>query len=121
MVAITLPDGTPRPTVLHAAAGAVFVALQDIDHINPTRKWFAEGMAAEQELANLNNSVWKDDGMGNLIPQVDAAEALYFSFMATAQMRLATRPMTVYSGSRPLLKKKEKFGAKASTSMPRAR
>ena len=41
--------------------------------------------------------------------------------MAMAQMRRATRPITLYSASSPLLKKKEKLGAKASTSMPRAR
>ena len=34
--------------------------------------------------------------------------------MATAQMRRATRPMTVYSGSMPFEKKNEKFGAKSS-------
>ena len=38
-----------------------------------------------------------------------------------AQIRLATRPMTVYSGSIPLLKKKLRFGAKSSMCMPRAR
>ena len=47
--------------------------------------------------------------------------APYFSFMATAQMRRATRPITVYSGSMPLLKKKLRLGAKSSMCMPRAR
>ncbi|EKD36496.1 MAG: hypothetical protein ACD_75C01492G0005 [uncultured bacterium] len=47
--------------------------------------------------------------------------APYFSFMATAQMRLATRPITVYSGSMPFEKKNDKFGAISSISMPRAR
>jgi hypothetical protein len=36
-------------------------------------------------------------------------------------MRRATRPMTVYSGSMPLLKKNDRFGAKSSIFMPRAR
>ena len=45
----------------------------------------------------------------------------YRSFMATAQILRATRPMTVYSGSSPLEKKKDRFGAKASMSMPRLR
>ena len=36
-------------------------------------------------------------------------------------MRRATRPITLYSASSPLLKKNEKFGAKSSTLMPRAR
>ena len=40
---------------------------------------------------------------------------------ATAQMRRATRPITVYSGSMPLLKKKLRLGAKSSMCMPRAR
>ncbi|MDT4862687.1 hypothetical protein FQZ97_973560 [compost metagenome] len=47
--------------------------------------------------------------------------APYFSFIATAQMRRATRPSTVYSGSMPLLKKKLRLGAKSSMCMPRAR
>ncbi len=41
--------------------------------------------------------------------------------MATAQIRRATRPITVYSGSMPLLKKNDRLGAKSSISMPRAR
>ncbi len=41
--------------------------------------------------------------------------------MALAQMRRATRPITVYSGSMPLEKKKLRFGAKSSIDMPRAR
>jgi hypothetical protein len=40
-------------------------------------------------------------------------EAPYFSRRATDQMRRATRPMTVYSGSMPLEKKKERLGAEA--------
>ena len=36
-------------------------------------------------------------------------------------MRRATRPSTVYSGSRPFEKKNERFGAKSSIAMPRAR
>jgi len=36
-------------------------------------------------------------------------------------VRRATRPITVYSGSMPLLKKKLKFGAKSSICIPRAR
>ena len=47
--------------------------------------------------------------------------APYLSRIATAQMRRATRPITEYSGSMPLLKKKERLGAKSSMSMPRAR
>ena len=47
--------------------------------------------------------------------------APYFSFIATAQMRRATRPITEYSGSMPLEKKNDRFGAKSSMSMPRAR
>ena len=38
---------------------------------------------------------------------------------AMAQMRRATRPITLYSASIPLLKKKLKFGAKSSIVMPR--
>jgi hypothetical protein len=49
------------------------------------------------------------------------SSAPYSSHIAMAQMRRATRPSTVYSASMPLLKKKEKFGAKSSTFMPRAR
>ena len=41
--------------------------------------------------------------------------------MATAQIRRATRPITVYSASMPLEKKKERLGAKSSIAMPRAR
>ena len=41
--------------------------------------------------------------------------------MATAQMRRATRPSTVYSGSMPLEKKNDRLGAKSSMCMPRAR
>ncbi len=37
-------------------------------------------------------------------------EAPYFSRIATAQMRRATRPMTEYSASRPLKKKKKEEG-----------
>ena len=51
----------------------------------------------------------------------ERSPAPYFSFIATAQIRRATRPMTEYSGSMPLLKKKDRFGAKSSMSMPRAR
>ncbi len=47
--------------------------------------------------------------------------APYLFFIATAQMRRATRPITEYSGSIPLEKKNDKFGAKSSTCMPRAR
>ncbi len=41
--------------------------------------------------------------------------------MAMAQMRRATRPSTVYSASIPLLKKNDRFGAKSSMAIPRAR
>ena len=34
--------------------------------------------------------------------------ALYFSFIAFAQIRRATRPMTAYSGSTPLREKEAK-------------
>ena len=47
--------------------------------------------------------------------------APYLSRIATAQIRRATRPMTVYSGSIPLEKKKDRLGAKSSMSIPRAR
>ena len=47
--------------------------------------------------------------------------APYRSLIATAQIRRATRPITVYSGSMPLEKKNDRFGAKSSMSMPRAR
>ena len=50
-----------------------------------------------------------------------AALAPYFARIALAQIRRATRPMTAYSGSIPLLKKKLKLGPKRSTSIPRAR
>src|ERR1700721_4838306 len=46
--------------------------------------------------------------------------APYLFFMATAQMRRATRPITEYSGSMPFEKKNDKFGAKSSMCMPRA-
>ena len=36
-------------------------------------------------------------------------------------MRRATRPITAYSGSMPLEKKNDRFGAKSSMCMPRAR
>jgi hypothetical protein len=36
-------------------------------------------------------------------------------------MRRATRPSTAYSGSMPFEKKNERFGAKSSIAMPRAR
>jgi hypothetical protein len=51
----------------------------------------------------------------------ERSEAPYRSRMATAQIRRATRPITVYSASMPLLKKKDRLGAKSSTSIPRAR
>ena len=51
----------------------------------------------------------------------ERSEAPYFSFMAIAQIRRATRPMTVYSASMPLLKKNDRLGAKSSIVMPRAR
>ena len=38
-----------------------------------------------------------------------------------SSVRRATRPSTAYSGSRPLLKKNDKFGAKSSVCMPRPR
>ena len=47
--------------------------------------------------------------------------APYFSRIATAQIRRATRPITEYSGSMPLEKKNDRLGAKSSMSMPRAR
>jgi len=45
----------------------------------------------------------------------------YRSRIATAQIRRATRPITVYSGSIPFEKKKERLGANESIGMPRAR
>jgi hypothetical protein len=48
-------------------------------------------------------------------------EAPYRSRRATAQIRRATRPSTVYSASMPLEKKNDRFGANSSTVMPRAR
>ncbi|MNT71429.1 hypothetical protein D3C72_2099130 [compost metagenome] len=47
--------------------------------------------------------------------------APYLRFMAVAQMRRATRPITAYSGSRPFEKKKLRFGAKSSIASPRLR
>ncbi|MNT28021.1 hypothetical protein D3C72_1636760 [compost metagenome] len=47
--------------------------------------------------------------------------APYLSRMVTAQMRRATRPSTLYSGSMPLEKKNDRLGAKSSICMPRAR
>ena len=44
--------------------------------------------------------------------------AWYLSFIVCAHILLATRPITAYSGSIPLLKKKDKFGAKSSMCMP---
>ena len=43
------------------------------------------------------------------------------SRMARAHIRRATRPITAYSGSMPLEKKNDRFGANSSISMPRAR
>ena len=51
----------------------------------------------------------------------DRSFAPYRSRMATAQIRRATRPITVYSGSMPLEKKNDRLGAKSSIAMPRAR
>ena len=51
----------------------------------------------------------------------DRSPAPYRSRIATAQIRRATRPSTVYSGSIPLEKKNDRFGAKSSIDMPRAR
>jgi hypothetical protein len=51
----------------------------------------------------------------------ERSSAPYRSRIAMAQIRRATRPSTVYSASMPLLKKKDRFGAKSSTFMPRAR
>ena len=51
----------------------------------------------------------------------DRSFAPYRSRIATAQIRRATRPITVYSASMPLEKKNDRFGAKSSISMPRAR
>ncbi len=51
----------------------------------------------------------------------DRSLAPYRSRMATAQIRRATRPITEYSASMPLEKKKDRLGAKSSMSMPRAR
>ncbi|MNY17210.1 hypothetical protein D3C86_1505130 [compost metagenome] len=47
--------------------------------------------------------------------------APYLSRIVTAQMRRATRPSTLYSGSMPFEKKNDRFGAKSSICMPRAR
>jgi hypothetical protein len=47
--------------------------------------------------------------------------ALYRSFIARAQMRRATRPITAYSASMPFEKKNDRLGAKSSIFMPRAR
>ena len=49
------------------------------------------------------------------------SSAPYLSRMAIAHRRRATRPSTVYSASMPLEKKKDRFGAKSSIFMPRAR
>ena len=51
----------------------------------------------------------------------ERSPAPYLSRIATAQIRRATRPSTEYSGSMPLEKKNDRFGAKSSMSMPRAR
>ena len=47
--------------------------------------------------------------------------APYLSRIAIAQIRRATRLITAYSGSMPLEKKNERFGAKSSICMPRER
>ena len=47
----------------------------------------------------------------------DRISAPYFSRIAMAQILRATRPRTIYSGSRPLEKKKERFGPKLSMDM----
>ena len=49
------------------------------------------------------------------------SEAPYFSRMALAQIRRATRPITAYSGSMPLEKKKLRLGPNLSMSIPRLR
>ena len=51
----------------------------------------------------------------------DRVEAAYFRAMAMAHIRRATLPITVYSGSIPFEKKKERLGAKLSIGMPRDR
>ena len=60
-------------------------------------------------------------GLDVVLELLAALVGAVFSFIATAQMRRATRPITVYSGSMPLLKKKLRLGAKSSMCMPRAR
>jgi hypothetical protein len=47
--------------------------------------------------------------------------APYLRFIALAQIRRATRPITEYSGSIPLEKKNERLGAKSSIAIPRDR
>jgi hypothetical protein len=49
------------------------------------------------------------------------ALAAYRWRIARAHTRRATRPITLYSASMPLLKKNDRFGAKSSIFMPRAR
>ena len=60
-------------------------------------------------------------GLDVILELLARCDAPYFSFMATAQIRRATRPITVYSGSMPLEKKKDRLGANSSMSIPRAR
>ncbi len=60
-------------------------------------------------------------GLDMVFELLGAAVAFIDVLIAFAQMRLATRPMTLYSGSIPLLKKKERLGAKSSRAMPRLR
>ena len=46
----------PEPAMQRLQDSIADIALADLEHLNPTRKWFAEGMAAEQELDNLSTT-----------------------------------------------------------------
>ena len=50
-----------------------------------------------------------------------ALVASYLCFIALAQIRRATRPITAVLGSMPLEKKNDRLGAKSSIAMPRER
>ena len=78
-------------------------------------------------METLTRSLVHDGRFADALKIKKMAEGYKYTFrpewlrMAIAQIRRATRPITPYSASRPLLKKKERLGAKASTSIPRFR
>ena len=89
---------------------------RDVSDVSEGTEYYASvGHQRVTPVGLLNASVYVRGGDSKL---ADPEER---SRMARAQMRRATRPITVYSGSMPLLKKNDRLGAKSSIFMPRAR